>query len=37
MSVQNYGGLVTTRFLMGVAEAGVYPGSEFRRRLTFRD
>lgn len=24
--VQNYGGLVTVRFLMGIAEAGVYPG-----------
>ena len=24
--VQNYGGLITTRFLLGIGEAGIYPG-----------
>lgn len=27
--VKGFGGLVTTRFLMGIAEAGVFPGCEF--------
>lgn len=27
--VQNYGGLVATRFLLGVFEAGLFPGSQF--------
>lgn len=27
--VQGFGGLVTTRFLMGIAEAGVFPGCKF--------
>ena len=27
--VQNYGGILATRFLLGVAEAGIFPGSMF--------
>lgn len=36
--VQSYGGLLATRFLLGFAEAGVFPGCELlfchRRRIT---
>ncbi|MCJ1332624.1 hypothetical protein MMC10_009317 [Thelotrema lepadinum] len=34
--VQNYGGLLATRFLLGLAEAGIFPGSEDNRRPTLR-
>ena len=30
--VQSYGGLLATRFLLGFAEAGIFPGSTYHRR-----
>lgn len=32
--VQNYGGLIATRFLLGLAEAGVFPGSTYSQKNT---
>lgn len=29
-ATQNYGGMLAVRFLLGLAEAGYYPGGEFR-------
>jgi len=33
--VKSYGGLLTTRFLLGVFEAGMFPGSMISRNSQF--
>ena len=34
--VQNYGGLITTRFLMGIVEAGIYPSCYYLISMWYR-
>lgn len=34
--VQNYGGLITTRFLLGIAEAGMFPGCFYLIGMWYR-
>ena len=33
--VRNYGGLVTVRFILGIAEAGIFPGCRWHTILSF--
>lgn len=35
MIVTSYSGLLATRFFLGLAEAGIFPGSEFPQMLLY--